>query len=67
MADLDSHIRKAIFYNAQRGERPVPAEIIVANCQMQGFDEAEVRDELDRLLEDGELRRADDGYLRVEE
>lgn len=67
MSEIDSYIRKAIFFNSQRGERPVPVEIIVANCRMQGFEEAEVIDELERLVEDGELRREDDGYLRVEE
>lgn len=66
MPNLDSYIKKAIFFNSQRGERPVPEGIIVANCRMQGFEEAEVIVELERLVEDGELRKADDGYLRVE-
>lgn len=66
MPDLKSSIRKAIFYNSQRGARPVPEGIIVANCRVQGFEEAEVLDELERLVEDGELRPEDDGYLRVD-
>lgn len=67
MSDLESHVSKAIFYNSQGGERPVPPEIIVANCRMQGYAEADVIDELERLVEEGDLLKEDDGYLRAED
>ena len=67
MASLKAHILKAIFYNSQNGNRAVPASIIKANCYVAGFDDQSIRAELDRLVEEGELRKVDDGYMKPAE
>jgi hypothetical protein len=65
MPGVRTHIMKAMFYNSQAGHRIVPRDIIEANCSIAGFDTPTIRDELDRLVEEGQLSVEGDGYVRV--
>lgn len=68
MPELDQQIRKALFYNAQGGSRPVPGEIIVANCLSAGYSEAEAREKMEEMVAEGNLEEPeDDCYLPIDE
>jgi hypothetical protein len=65
MASLRDQIFKAIAFNSQQGNRMVPVEIIVANCQTGGNTAEAAQEELAVMIEDGELCEVDDHYDRA--
>lgn len=63
MADVETHIRKALFYNTEHVSQPVAREVIELNCRLAGHRRSTVRAKLDELVERGDVIATDGGYL----